>query len=110
MPTMTDVQSVGANAKTGNVLAGKNFEFAPAPSIVNVYAVGSAVGLNIDVLVGGESIVSDEEISGANRFPQTDTDLLARTGASQGDRIFVAFRNTTAGAITANLLVEVLPL
>lgn len=110
MSTMTDVRSVAANTRTANILAGKAFEFAAVPSIVNIYIVASAVGLNADILIGGESIVSDEEVSGANRFPQTDTDLLARHGADTGDRIFVALRNTTGAALTGNVLVEVLPI
>lgn len=110
MSTMSDVRSVAANTRTANILAGKAFEFAALPSIVNIYIVASAVGLRADVLIGGESIVSDEEMSGANRFPQTDTDLFARHGAAPGDRIFVALRNTTGAAISASTLVEVLPL
>lgn len=110
MSTMSDVQSVAANTRTANILAGKAFEFAARPSIVNIYIVAAAVGLRADVLIGGESIVSDEEVSGANRFPQTDTDLFARHGASPGDRIFIALRNTTGAAIVGNTLVEVLPL
>lgn len=110
MSTMSDVRSVAANTRTLNILAGKPFEFAAAPSIVNVYIVASAVGLNVDILIGGESIMSDEEVSGANRFPQTNTDLTARHGANLGDRIFIALRNKTGVAITANTLVEVLPL
>lgn len=108
MSTMSDVRSVAANTRTANILAGKPFEFAAAPSIVNVFIVGSAVGLRADVLIGGESVLSDEEVSGANRFPQTNTDLTVRHGANAGDRIFVALRNTTGAAITANTLVEVL--
>lgn len=110
MSTMSDVRAVAANTRTANILAGKPFEFAAAPSIVNIYIVASAVGLRADVLIGGESIVSDEEMSSANRFPQTDTDLFARHGAAIGDRIFIALRNTTGAAITGNTLVEVLPL
>jgi len=110
MSTMSDVQSVAANTRTGNILAGKAFEFAARPSIINFYLVAGAVGMRADVLVGGEVVVSDEEMSGANRFPQTDTDLFARFGASPGDRIFIALRNTTGAAITVNTLVEVLGL
>lgn len=110
MSTMSDVRSVAANTRTANILAGKPFEFAAAPSIVNVYIVGGAGGLRADVLIGGESVMSDEEVSSANRFPQTDTDLTVRHGANAGDRIFIALRNTTGVAITGNTLVEVLPI
>jgi len=110
MGMMSDVQSVAANTRTANIMAGKAFEFAPAEAIVNVYIVASAVGLRADVLIGGESVMSDEEVSGANRFPQINTDLTVRHGANPGDRIFIALRNTTGAAITGNTLVEVLPL
>ena len=72
--------------------------------------MAAAVGLRADVLIGGDSIMSDEEVSGANRFPQTNTDLTARHGGSPGDRLFIALRNTTGAAIVGNTLVEVLPL
>jgi len=110
MSTMSDVQSVAANTRTANILAGKPFEFVAQPSIVNVYIVASAVGLRADVLIGGDSVMSDEEVSGANRFPQTNTDLTVRHGGNPGDRLFIALRNTTGAAITGNTLVEVLPL
>jgi len=110
MATMSTVISIAANTRSANLLAGKAFEFAPAPSIVNVYAVAAAVGVNLDVLIGGENVMNDEEVSGANRFPQTNTDLTVRHGASIGDRIFIAGRNTTGAAIVLSLLVEVLPL
>jgi len=110
MSTMTDRQTVAANTRTANILAGKAFEFVASASIINVYIVAAAVGINADVLVGGESIVSDEEVSGANRFPQTDTDLFARHGGLPGERIFIALRNTTGAGIVVQTLVEVLPL
>lgn len=110
MPTMSDVQSVAANTRTPNILAGKAFEFAARPSIVRIYIVAAAVGINADILIGGESIMSDEEVSGANRYPQVNTDLTAQHGASGGDRLFIALRNTTGVPIIVNTLVEVLPL
>jgi len=108
--TMTDRQTVAANTRTGNILAGKAFEFVGRPSIVNVFIVAAAVGVNADFQIGGESIVSDEEVSGANRFPQTNTDLFARHGGLGGERIFISLRNTTGAGIVVQTLVEVLPL
>lgn len=110
MSTMSDVRSVAANARTVNILAGKPFEFVAQPSIINIYIVAAAVGLRADVLIGGESVMSDEEVSGANRFPQVNTDLTVRHGGSPGDRLFIALRNTTGAAIVGNTLIEVLPL
>jgi len=110
MSTMTDVRSVAANTRTANVLAGLPFEFIVNPSIVRVYGVASAVGLRMDLLLGGESLVSDSEVSGANRFPIRNEDLVSEAGGLSGERLFVAWRNTTGAAITGNLLVDVLPI
>jgi len=110
MSTMSDRRSIAANTRSGNILAGKPFEFVARAAIINVYIVAAAVGINADVQVGGESIVQDEEVSGANRFPQTDTDLFTRHGGLPGERIFISLRNTTGAAVIVNTLVEVLPL
>jgi len=110
MTTMTDRRSVAANTRTVNILAGLPFEFVVHPSIVRVYAVAAAVGMNADVLIGGESMVSDTEVSGANRFPIRNEDLLIEHGGLPGERIFFAWRNTTGAAIVGQLMVDVLPL
>lgn len=110
MPTMSDVQTVAANTRTANILAGKAFEFAARPSIIRIYIVAAAAGINADILIGGESIMSDEEVSAANRFPTVNQDLTAQHGADAGDRLFIALRNTTVGGLVVQTLVEVLPL
>lgn len=110
MPTMTDRRSVAANTRTTNILAGLPFEFVVEDSIIRVFCTGDAVGLNIDVLIGGESVVSDSEISAANRFPIRPDDMIVEHGGNGGDRLFIALRNTTIGAIVGQVLVDVLPL
>jgi hypothetical protein len=109
MPIMTDRQSVAANSTVQNVLAGKLAEFLSDPSRVALYAAASAVGLNYSLLIGGESVVDDQECSAANRFPVVPDDFLAEGGGLGGDRIIVRVRNTTGAAITAFTRVEVNP-
>jgi hypothetical protein len=110
MSTMTDRRSVAANARTVNILAGLPFEFVVQPSIIRVYMSASAIGLNADVLIGGESLVSDSEMSSSNRFPTRPDDLLLEHGGLPGERIFIALRNTTGAAIIGQTLVDVIPL
>lgn len=109
MPIMTDSQSVPANSVSGNVVAGKPFEFVTRPSLIRVYATGSATGLNATVLVGGISVVQDQLISAANRFPIRPDDLLIEAPAPPGSRLVITLRNTTAGALTGITMVEVIP-
>lgn len=106
---MTDRQTVAANATTANIFAGNIFEFIQRASIVRFYPVAAAVGMNVDILVGNESYVNDQEISGANRWPIRNEDLLVEMGALPGERIVVRLRNTTGAAIVVQTLVEVIP-
>jgi len=109
MPVMTDRQSVAANAQVDNVLVGKLAEFLTEPSRVALYATGSAVGLRYSLLIGGEALVDDQEVSAANRFPLVPDDFVAEGGGLQGDRLIVRVRNTTGGAITAFTRVQTNP-
>jgi hypothetical protein len=109
MAIMTDRQNVAANAVVANALTGKVHEFLSGPSVVRVYATAQGVGLNISFLVGNESIVQDQELSAANRFPVIPDDFVAESGGVAGDRVIVSYRNTTGGVLTAFLRVEVEP-
>ncbi len=109
MPIMTDIRSVAANTRTGNVLAGLPFEFVVRPSIVRVYATAAVVGLFMDLLIGGESVVSDSEMPAVARFPTRNEDLFAEHGGLNGERLFIALRNSTGAAIIGQVLVDVLP-
>ena len=110
MPRMSDRQSVGANAVVANVLTGKLHEFLSEDSIVRCYAVAAAVGLNVSLLVGGESIVQDQEISGAGGFPVIPDHFVAEGAGFAGDRVILSLRNTTAAAIVATSIVETEPI
>lgn len=109
MPVMTDRQAVAANSTVQNVLTGKLAEFLSEPSRIALYATGSAVGLNYSLLIGGESLLDDQEVSAANRFPLVPDDFLAEGGGLAGDRIIVRVRNTTGAPITAFTRVETTP-
>ena len=109
MNTMTDRQSVAANATVANVLSGKLHEFVTQESVVRVYGTAAAVGLFMSCLVGGESVVQDQELSAQNRMPIVPDDFVAEIGAVPGDRILVSLRNSTAAAIIGFTRVEVEP-
>lgn len=109
MPVMSDVRSVAANTTIENILSGKVHEFLSENSVVRVFQAASAVGMNVSFLVGSESLVQDQEISAANRFPQDPEDFLAESGGIEGDRILIALRNTTGAAITVNTRVSIEP-
>lgn len=109
MAFMTDTQSVAANTTTTNVLAGKQAEFVKEPSVVTFSATGSAIGLYLTAIVGEEIVIEDQAIPLTNRFPVLPDDTLAQAGAFAGDRIIVRVRNSTGGALTSWVRVDVEP-
>lgn len=109
MNVMTDRQSVAANSTVNNVLAGKLHEFVTQQSVVRFYGTAAAVGVFMSALVGGESVVQDQEISAQNRMPIVPDDFIAEIGALPGDRILVSQRNSTGAPVVAFTRVEVEP-
>lgn len=108
MKVMTDVaRSVSANASTANVLDGKAEVYLTRNSALAFYIVAAAVGIFATVLVGDSVVVDDQEVSGINRFPIRPDDLFARSGGAAGDLILVRLRNSTAGALLVNTVVDV---
>lgn len=109
MAVMTYVGSVAANTTTANLLAGKSQEFVQEPSVVTIGACASAVGLYATVVIGTEVVVDDQEVSAANHLPLFPDDVIAEGGAFASDRITFRFRNSTGGAITGFLKINITP-
>ncbi len=107
--SMTDRQSVAANATVQNVFAGNLNEFLQANSLVNLYASAAAIGLNLTLIVGDEIFLDDQEVSAQNRMPLVPDDLVVQAAGFQGDRVIVRYRNTTGAAIIAFSRVDMIP-
>lgn len=106
MPRMSDVRSVAANSVVDNVLSGKLHEFLGEDSAITLLAAASAVGARVTLLIGGESVIQDQEIGAANRFPIYPDDFVAEGAGFQADRLLLSIRNTTGGAITVQTVVD----
>lgn len=109
MSIMTDTQSILANATVQNVIAGKTHEFITEPSVVTIGATGSAAGLFATLIVGDELVIDDQAIPPTNRFPVMPDDILAQAGGLPGDRIVCKIRNSTGGALTSWVRLDIEP-
>jgi hypothetical protein len=98
---MTYIGSVAANTTVANALSGKSHEFINEPTIVTLGVCGSAVGLNVSLIIGEEVVVDDQEVPVGTTLPAFPDQVLAQGGGVPGDRIILKLRNTTGGAITA---------
>ncbi len=109
MPAMSGSESVAANVRSGNILAGQQFEFLVAPSIVRLYSTTPLVGQEFDFNVGGEQILNAALVPNAARFPTRDEDLVVEHGGLPGERLFLSINNTTASVAVTQWIVDVLP-
>jgi hypothetical protein len=105
MATMQGTQSVAANATTANVIAGLLHEFVGNGAKVTISATGSVIGLNMTAILN-IPVIQDQSISLQNRFPIIPDDVLYQ-GIVRACRVFMQFRNTTAGAIVVFWRVDV---
>lgn len=109
MPVATlSALSVAANAKSAEQLQGTQLAFAPKTGGFSLYCAGSAAGLNATLILGNEVVIDDQPISAANRFPVRPDDMLFQAGVAKGEQCRLFFRNTTGGALTVSVIVELL--
>jgi len=107
MPRMQEGNlSVAANATSTNRVAGLTHEFLDRPAAVVLASAAAAVGLTQSLLVAGVSVVDDQSVSQANRFPTIPDDVVVSENVG-GGRIILRFRNTTGAAIIVHWLIDV---
>lgn len=98
---------VPANSTTDNLLQGRRFERAPFPAFANFYITGSAAGLQAEINVGGQSVTPRSVVNSQNRVPTVPDDLwVGDVEVDQGELVQVTGVNTTAGALTIRLKLE----
>jgi hypothetical protein len=108
MPRISGSISVGANAVSTNQAQGTIEEFITRPSYVRLAATSSATGVNATLIVGRTALCQDQLMSAANRFPIIPDDVVIEHIINRG-RLIVTYRNTTAGALTVQWFIDVVP-
>lgn len=94
--------STAANTKTSDLVSGQ-YQFIGKGKII-LACLGSATGMNVELRVGGVTLIGDQPI------PWTGTagtlDISAHTIVAQavnGGRVELFLRNTTGGALTTDV-------
>ena len=98
--------STAANSRSVDQVTG-TYQFAPFDGELTVAARGSATGMNLQLVVNGQALISD------NATPYTGTagaislqdHEIASFPVPAGARIEFYLRNTTAGALTTDYIV-----
>lgn len=101
-------ESVAANTVNENIISGSAFEFARGNSFVSMGIVQSVTGMFVTLQAGGNVIAEEfEPPIEATAFPQTNEDFYFNSFAVTGDRLVVRARNSTGGAITVRVVVQI---
>jgi hypothetical protein len=90
-------------------MAGSLYEVLARPSIVEFGMTASAVGILATILLGGETLMQDQEISGANRYPIVPDDWILKAAGRAGAKIYITYRNRTVGALTVTQVLNITP-
>lgn len=112
MPSMAGSVSVAANASSGNVLLGQQYELAPFDGTAEFLAFAAATGITVSVFSGPDILLQTGAtipFGAAAAAPIYPDHIIADDDVAEGDRLSVIFQNTTAGAIVVNWRVMLTP-
>lgn len=99
--------SVAAGATNSSLFSGQTYERAPFDCLMDLYSTGSAIGLNMELVVGGRLAVSNQPVNANNRVPIVPDDLaVSSIPVRFGELIQLRSVNPTAGALTHNARAE----
>jgi hypothetical protein len=112
MPSSTFYSlNLAANGNSGNLLAGDINEFVPVPSVVSVYAVVSALGMQITVLADSDIAVNRKQIPFIGTTLVKKDQLIDSFAVAGGTRLNVQLDDTSAsGTSDTYVCVEVTPI
>lgn len=100
--------STAANTKTADLVTGRNQYVGKGR--LQLFAKGSATGMNITLNCGGVALMDDQAIpyTGTAGTITTDNGLVDQVVA--GGRVEIFLRNTTAAPLTTDLLCTFTPM
>ena len=95
--------NIAASAKTVNRLADTDLSLMPYDGSVNVYAVSSAAGVNVEFGVANQKAISDREIPFiGTTIDRSAHDMLSFNAAAGSPLSY--FQRETTGAATTDIL------
>lgn len=101
--------STAAYTKTANLITGRN-QFL-GKGRLQVWAKGSAIGMNIQVAVGGVALMDDlpvPSIGTTGSLSTNDNAIIDQVVAGGVAELYL--RNTTVGALTMDIIVTFTPM
>ncbi len=113
MPQLNFTQSLAANQLGFNPFSGWQYEYLPWPAHIIVLARAVAVGVNVTIYSGSETIQERSNVQSGGTSGVTPSELNTPAisfQAAAGDRLKALFDNTTGGAIVVDGIIIANPL
>lgn len=102
--------SVAAGGSNSNFVSGSAFEFARVRQIVSIALAAAATGSFITIQSGADVILEESPPLVLTTFPVIPDHFYYTDAMETGDRLKLAARNPTGGAIIHRGIVQVNPL
>jgi len=112
MPSFTFSDAILAGA-INRPLDGWQYEYLPWPAEVTVLARATAIDMVNTYTSGSETIVEESPTQAggtAGTIPSPLNTPVQGWHAAAGDRLKLSYRNTSAGTITVDGIIEIVPL
>jgi hypothetical protein len=98
---------VGASATVDNAISGSAFEIAVRPVLVSIGLTQSATGLVMTITSGSDLILEEAPVPIKATYPIIPDEFFFSDVMMPSERLVIRIRNTTAGALTLRLVVQV---
>lgn len=109
MPTIQRAVSVAAGATDPNLLTGSVFEFARGNVLLIAGVTASVTGTFVTINSGSDVVLEESPpFVAANDWPIIPDQMYYSDAAAIGDRIVIAARNPTGGAVIHRPLVQII--
>lgn len=104
MPAIQVEASVAAGATNSNVFNGSAFEYARGRQVLSLGVTASATGGFITIQSGADVILEESPPFVLTTYPVVPDHMFYNDVMEPFDRLRVAFRNPTGGALTVRAL------
>lgn len=107
MATLMRTVSIAAAGNNANLFSGSAFEWMRARAVLSMGVAQSATGMFATYNVGPQVVAEEFEPPIATVYPTIPDNFYFQAGANPGDRVVLAMRNPTAGALTARAVLMI---
>lgn len=107
MPVIMRETSLAAGINSANLLAGSTFELARGNVFLSIGVTASATGTFITIFSGSDIVLEESPPPVKATYPIIPDEMFFNDVATLADRIVIAARNPTGGAITFRTVVQI---